>query len=195
MRPSKVLDLPEASSSDACSRKPAVAGSSSERRLPLRCLLASCVWALAWMPPPAEARCGSHELEILPPQPTVTDSIRLQITGLCPTNSFPQSAAWTREGSLIRVDSSVVIGGVPVPDSPYELLVDFGFLPPGQYRAEYFLELFAAPTPTGGASPPPDAVLEFEVSDAASVPVLDARLLALLAVLLAFVGRFMLVRR
>ena len=194
MRQSKVLDLPAASSSDVCWREPAFAGS-SERRLPLRSLAAWCLWVLAWVPAPAEARCGSHELEILPPQPTVADSIRLQITGVCPTNSIPQPAAWTRDGSLIRVDSSAVLGGVPSPDGPYELLVDFGFLAPGRYRAEYFLELFAAPTAALGASPPPDAVLEFEVSDAAIVPALDARLLALLAVLLAFVGRFILVRR
>lgn len=153
-------------------------------RLSWPLLVLAFVWALAWSPAPARA-CGVDGMEVLPPQPTVADPVTLRITGVCTELNAPGPATWTRTGSLIRLDSAVVLSGIPSPSKPFEQLVDLGHLPAGSYRAEYFLEVFAAPSTAGEALEVPDAVVEFEVLDAASVPTLDLRLLILLALLLA----------
>jgi len=156
----------------------------------LRALGLSWTWFLllgAW---PAAAQ--PHELAVLPPQPTTADAVSLRVFGEFPGGDLLIDApTLSRDGFLVRLDTTAVYPGAPMDYEPYEYRVPLGRLPPGHYRVEYFVEaVIGAP-----GVPDPDAVLEFDVRLASpDVPTLNGGALAFLAAALA-VGGILVLRR
>jgi hypothetical protein len=133
----------------------------------------------------------AHQLAVSPSQPTNEQTITIGVTGNWPDGGGPAIKQWTRIGHLIRIDATGILPGIPRPIVPYQLYIEIGHLLPGQYQADYYIEVFAAPVlpPDMRAPPPlPDASISFEVLAAPEpIPALSSRTLALLSFLLLLV--------
>jgi len=133
---------------------------------------------------------ASQELGVSPEQPTSQDNVTILVTGSWPSGGGPSITYWGRDGQNVRIEAIGVLPGIPQPILPYQLEVDIGRLPPGEYQADYYIEIYAAPSPgpTPGipVSPEtPDASISFEVIAASeSIPVLSFTAKVLLGLLL-----------
>jgi len=133
---------------------------------------------------------ASHELTVNPSLPTSENTISILATGEWYSGGGPSLDQWSLDGQNIRIFTTGIIPGIPQPLVPYQLNVDIGRLPPGQYHVDYYIEVLAAPgIPSAMATSPaaPDASLSFKVlATPAPIPALSASALILLGVLLMF---------
>jgi hypothetical protein len=138
---------------------------------------------------------ATHQLAVNPSQPTSENTITILATGNWPSGGAPSLKQWSKSGQSIRIDALGILPGIQQPIVPYQLDIDLGQLPPGQYQADYYVEVLAAPGPPPGmaAFPPlPDATISFEVLAAAEpmitepIPTLSPTAFALLILLILF---------
>lgn len=135
---------------------------------------------------------ASPQLTISPSMPTSENDISILVSGEWPSGGGPALRQWAQDGQNIRIFATGILPGIPQPIVPYQFSVDIGHLSPGQYRVEYYIEIFAAPDipPDMGTPPPlPVATLDFEVlAVSAPIPMLSARALTLLGILLLLIS-------
>lgn len=136
---------------------------------------------------------AAHQLTVNPSQPTSESTITIVATGVWPSGGEPSLQQWGKNGQSIRIDALGTYPGIPTPTVPYQLEIDLGELPPGQYQADYYVEIIAFPEPPPGmAAIPqsPNASISFEVLAVAepltteSVPALSTFALAIMSLLL-----------
>ena len=131
---------------------------------------------------------ASSQLTVSPSMPTSENAISILASGHWPEGGGPALKQWVQDGNTIRIFATGVLPGIPRPIIPYQLNVDIGRLPPGQYRADYYIEVFAAPViPPDVGAPPPSLVasVSFEVlAIPAPIPALSAVALTLLGIML-----------
>ena len=136
----------------------------------------------------------AHQLAINPSQPTSDNTITILAFGNWPSGGAPGLQQWSRNGQSIRIDALGILPGIQQPIVPYQLNVDIGRLPRGNYQVDYYVEVLAAPGPPPGAAPiapPPDASLSFTVlapTTTETIPTLSTTALALLSCLLALMA-------
>jgi hypothetical protein len=112
--------------------------------------LASAAALVSLLATPARAQFPSIDaIAIAPPSPTVSDEVRIQVSGIHDTLGNPfYDAPWRRLGSDIQLDLLFLQLGIAAPPipGPYFQERNVGLLPVGNYhvRVRTFTEFFYA---------------------------------------------------